>query len=616
MRGSNSQRLSAVLFADVEGYSRLMLEDEAGTLQQFRQLIDERVRPLLSEHAGRLVKTTGDGFIAEFSSAVAAVECAVAIQNASKTQQDQVSGRETLNLRIGINAGEIVVESDDIFGTEVNIAARLEKLAGAGEVVVSDTVHGFVRRHPGLLFHPLGPQTLKNMAEPVFLYRVASKHGNSATHRKEQPSGTSVARESPRVAWTTQRPSILITPFLNLSDDEEQEYFCNGLTFDLTTDLSRFKNLDVVAAHTALFLSDERRNVREINQKFGICYLLEGSIQRTGKIIRVNAQLIDARTDRHIWADRFVRPFEQLPSLQDELNRAIVTALALNVDAAERERTRRKLPSDMNAYDSFLRGLHLWNEHLEIDQTRATLVEAQSFFETARSLDPQFARAWSTLAYTRAWAWRQGWENDEALRQALHDARHAVRLEPDSHDTHWDLAYCLLTQGDFEGARREYELASKLNPYDVLLMTEMAEFFCCAGEHAEALRLIDEVLSLSTYTVDYSLQTKSLILYCLHDYRSALKCAMSIRQVSAGDYLMQAILRAQLAEQHSREKNEDLASAEDRLSAGAFRSYLGLRSDRTAEQELRTYAFLRSEDADHWRKGLERVGLLAENVDG
>ena len=190
-----------------------------------------------------------------------------------------------------------------------------------------------------------------------------------------------------------------------------------------------------------------------------------------------------------------------------------------------------------------------------------------------------------------------------------------MRLEPDSHDTHWDLAYCLLTQGDFEGARREYELASKLNPYDVLLMTEMAEFFCCAGEHAEALRLIDEVLSLSTYTVDYSLQTKSLILYCLHDYRSALKCAMSIRQVSAGDYLMQAILRAQLAEQHSREKNEDLASAEDRLSAGAFRSYLGLRSDRTAEQELRTYAFLRSEDADHWRKGLERVGLLAENVD-
>jgi len=611
MRGSNSQRLSAVLFADVEGYSRLMLADEAGTLQKFRHLIDELVRPLLSEHAGRLVKTTGDGFIAEFSSAIAAVECAVAIQNASKAQQEQDPGHETLNLRIGINAGEILVESDDIFGTEVNIAARLERLAGAGEVVISDSVHGFVRRQPGLLFDALGPKTLKNMAEPVLLYKVASEHGKSGRDRTEQPSRNSAASETSKVAWTAQRPSILITPFLNLSDDEEQEYFCNGLTFDLTTDLSRFKNLDVVAAHTALFLSDERRNVREINQKFGICYLLEGSIQRTGKIIRVNAQLIDARTDRHIWADRFIRPFEQLPALQDELNRAIVTALALNVDAAERERTRRKLPSDMNAYDSFLRGLHLWNEHLEIDQTRASLVEAQSFFETARRLDPQFARAWSTLAYTRAWGWRQGWESDDTLLQALHDARHAVRLEPDSHDTHWDLAYCLLTQGDFEGARREYELARRLNPYDVLLMTEMAEFFCCAGEHTEALGLIDEVLTLSTYTADYSLQTKSLILYCLRDYRSALRCALSIRQLSAGDYLMQAVLRAQLAEQLSGEKNEDLALAENRLSAGAFRSYLGLRSDRTAEQELRTYAFLRSEDADHWHKGLMRVGLLA-----
>jgi adenylate cyclase len=612
MQESNVQRLSAVLFADVEGYSHLMWEDEAGTLRRFRDLIDGIVRPLLDQHGGRLVKTTGDGFIAEFSSALAAVECAIAIQNRVSEPDVAKSGGETLAFRMGINAGEVMVEADDIFGTEVNIAARLEKLAHVGEVVISEAVYRSARRSSGLAFEELGHQALKNITEPVMLYRVATATGSkSATSSGLLPlSARPLRTEGFGEAWTTQRPSVMITPFVNLSGDPEQEYFCNGLTFDLTTDLSRFKNLDVVAAQTALLLKDDRRSARELSAAYGISYFLEGSVQRTGDEVRINTQLIDARRDRHIWADRFTRPFRELPRLQDDLNRAIVIALAINVDAAEREKTIRKHASDMNAYDRFLKGLHLWIEHLAVDQTRSSLLEARSYFEIARSMDPQFARAWSTLAYTLAWGWRQGWEPNEALDQARHHASHAVRLEPDSHDTHWDLAYCLLTMRDFDGARREYETARRLNPYDVLLMTETAEFLCCIGEHENALKLIDEAIELTSFTVDYSLQTKAAVLYFLGDYEGALHQSTSVRQTSYSDSLMQAMLRARLAAQHAAEGKGDLAHAEQERAGLALSDYHARRSDRTADQEFRTYILRRPEDEALWRDGLRLAGLL------
>ncbi len=612
MQEANVQRLSAVLFADVEGYSHLMCEDEAGTLRRFRDVIESVVRPLLHQHNGRLVKTTGDGFIAEFSSALAAVECAIAIQSGVGVLDVAKAGVEVLAFRIGINAGEVVVDADDIHGTEVNIAARLEKLAHVGEVVISEAVYRSARRSLGLAFEKLGHHSLKNISDPVMLYRVSTATGPKSflTSNLVSASARPLHTEGFGGAWTAQRPSVMITPFVNLSGDPEQAYFCNGLTFDLTTDLSRFKNLDVVAAQTALLLQDDRRSARELSAEYGVSYFLEGSVQRTGDAVRINAQLIDARRDRHIWADRFTRPFMELPQLQDELNRAIVIALAINVDAAEREKTMRKHASDMNAYDRFLKGLHLWNEHLAVDQTRASLLEARSYFEIARSMDPQFARAWSTLAYTLAWGWRQGWEPNEALDQARHHAIHAVRLEPDSHDTHWDLAYCLLTMKDFDGARREYETARRLNPYDILLMTEVAEFLCCIGEHENALKLIDEAIALTTFTLDYSLQTKAAILYFLGDYEGALRQSTSVRQTSYSDSLMQAMLRAHLAERYEAEGKGDLAQAEQEQAGLALSDYLARRSDRTADQEIRTYILRRPADEAHWRDGLCLAGLV------
>jgi adenylate cyclase len=610
MNEANVRRLSAVLVADVEAYSAQMCDDEAGTLERIHGLLEDVIRPLIGVHNGRLVKTMGDGFIAEFTSALAAVECAVAIQ--SSVVKRRASGGKSSAYRIGINAGEVVAEAGDIFGTEVNIAARLEKLAPADGIVISESVYRSARRHATLAFEEMGLQTLKNITEPMMLYRVAtSTRPPSAASSSPAPAFDEEPGllETPGRAWTAQRPSVMITPFLNLSGDEEQEYFCNGLTFDLTTDLSRFKNLDVVAAQTALLLKDGRRTARELSGDLGIRYFLEGSVQRIGDAVRINAQLIDAARDRHIWADRFTRPFEELTQLQDELDRSMVVALAVNVDAAERERTLRKKTSDMNAYDRFLKGLHLWNEHLAVEQTRSSLMEAQSYFEIARSLDPQFARAWSTLAYTHAWGWRQGWEADEVLEQARRDASHAVRLEPDSHDTHWDLAYCLLTIRDFSGARREYATAKKLNRYDVTLMAETAEFFCCLGEHEEALKLIDEAISLSSYGLDYCLQTKAVILYFLRDYEGALTESMNVRHPSYSDSLMQAILRARLAERRANEGGPILAAEEQQRADEALGHYLAHRPGRTATQEIRTYTFRRSEDEAHWRQGLERADL-------
>jgi adenylate cyclase len=604
-----TRRLAAVMVADVAAYSRLMSVNELKTHHQFQGHLNELVRPLMDVHHGHLVKTTGDGFLAEFDSATSAVECAVQFQRGMLTRNSVVGRSDRLEFRIGINVGEVIFDRDDLYGDEVNIAARLEKLAKPGGIAISRAVYRSARRQPHLSFEPLGAVRVRNIPEAVSVYHVVADQPGGDALPMADDDGDSQPRESATVDRSAERPKLIVMPFSNLGGDDAQEYFCDGLTNDLTTDLSKFKNLDVVAAHTAFHFKNRPASARQISAELGIRYLLEGSLQRNGSKVRINAQLIDAQTDRHLWAERLETKFDDIFLLQDDLIQRIVVSLAISVEAAERERAMRKEPADLNAYDAFLRGYHLWTEHLGSDLTEASLAECRRWFDLARRLDPNFARPLSTLAYSYAWGWRQGWDGDDKLELAGAYARKAVSLDPYNYDTHWDLAYCLLTVGKFDRALGEYRTALELNRNDVLLIVELAEVYSNLGDHAAGLELLDEAQALNPYSSDYYFQTLAWILYFTRDYARALTALERVRQSAQTDHLLEAVLRTRLAEQHRAQKDEDQASQQAKAARRSLERFLQYRPDWAVDREMKVHTFKRPEDEGHWREGLLLAGL-------
>ena len=306
------RRLAAILAADVVGYSRLMGQDEAGTLAAVRKLRAEVIEPKIAEHQGRLFKTTGDGFLAEFPSVVNAVACAAAIQKAMAARNaDQPEDRQ-IQLRIGVHLGDVIAEGGDVYGDGVNVAARIEGLAPPGGVAVSAMVHDNIGSRLDLAFEDMGEQQLKNIARPMRVYRLAtaSRHATQA------------------VTVERTKPSIAVLPFTNMSGDAEQEYFSDGITEDIITELSRFRNLFVIARNSSFTYKGRAVDVKKVGQELGVAYVLEGSVRRAGNRVRITAQLIDAETGSHVWADRFDRELTDVFAVQDEITRRIASTLA------------------------------------------------------------------------------------------------------------------------------------------------------------------------------------------------------------------------------------------------------------------------------------------------
>jgi TolB-like protein/class 3 adenylate cyclase/tetratricopeptide (TPR) repeat protein len=377
------RRLAAILAADVAGYSRLMGADEEGTHERVQSHLRELVNPKIADHRGRVVKNTGDGFLAEFQSVVDAVRCAAEVQRGMAELNADSPPEKRIQFRIGINLGDVIVEEHDIFGDGVNVAARLEALAEPGGICVSRMVRDNVRDKLDCAFEDLGEQQVKNIARLVRVYRVSDRGAELA--------GATVP-SVPSISQTVIAPrlSIVVLPFTNLSNDPDQQYFADGITEDLTTELSRLENMFVISRNTAFTYRNQPIGTKQIGRELGVRYVLEGSVRRLGNQVRVNVQLIDAETDAHLWAERFDGDTEDLFVLKDEVTRRI--AFALDVQLINAEATRKI--DDPDALDCILRGRAAEAK----PPTRDTYAEAIGWFERALALDPGSAQAQSLLA--------------------------------------------------------------------------------------------------------------------------------------------------------------------------------------------------------------------------
>jgi len=381
-----TRRLAAILAADVVGYSRLMGTDEEGTHERVKAHLGELVDPKIREHHGRVVKTTGDGVLAEFASVVDAVRCAAEIQSAMADRDLDLAEDRRLRFRIGVNLGHVIADDGDIYGDGVNIAVRLEGLAAPGGVCISGTVRDHIGDRLPYAFDDMGEQSVKNIARPVRVYALRPEGGAGASAATVSSSASS----SPPVA--APRLSIVVLPFTNLSDDREQQYFADGITEDLTTDLSRLENMFVISRNTAFTYRSKPIDTKQIGRELGVRYVLEGSVRRSGGQVRVNAQLIDAATDAHLWAERFDGDMGDLFALQSDVTSRIANALGVELIAAEAARPTEHL----DALDQILRGRATRLK----PNSRDVYAEAISLFEHALALDPQSVEAQTRLAGT------------------------------------------------------------------------------------------------------------------------------------------------------------------------------------------------------------------------
>jgi adenylate cyclase len=386
-----TRRLAAILVADVAGYSRLMGADEEGTLADLQALRREVVDPAIARHNGRIVKTTGDGMLVEFTSAVEAVRCAVEVQQAMAGRSDGPAAQRRIEFRIGVNLGDVIVDGDDLYGDSVNIAARIEALADPGAVFVSNTVHDQVRDRLPFDFEDLGEREVKNIFRPVRVYRVRD---------------TVEARvETPPALALPDKPSIAVLPFANLSGDPEQEYFADGMVEEIITALARIRWLFVIARNSSFTYKGQVVEVKRVGRDLGVRYVLEGSVRKAGGRVRVTAQLIDAQNGAHLWADRFDGSLEDVFELQDQVAISVAGVIEPALQAAEIRRSSARPTHDLTAYDLYLRALDLYLRALANfpSSSRTQMANALDMFEQAVARDPGFAPAlaWAAVCHTR-----------------------------------------------------------------------------------------------------------------------------------------------------------------------------------------------------------------------
>ncbi len=430
------RRLTAILAADVVGYSRLMGNDEAGTLAALKKIRTDLIDGKIAEHQGRVVKLTGDGILAEFPSVVSAVACAVEMQRTIRERNADTPPDQRIEFRIGVNLGDVIVEGDDIYGDGVNVAARLEALAEAGGICVSAIVHDQVQGKLDCDFEDIGKQSLKNITRPVRVYRVrdacAASNGRSTLATPPLPD----------------KPSIAALPFANLSGDPEQEYFADGMVEEIITALARVRWLFVIARNSTFSYKGRAIDAKQIGRELGVRYLLEGSVRKSSNRVRITAQLIDATNGVHLWADRFDGSLEEVFELQDKVAISVAGVIEPTLRQAEIERARRKRPDNLDAYDLYLRALpHVFTAMPEDGN------KALPLLVKAVELEPDFAAAHAIIAWCHEQQYLRGGLQEETRNAALRHARHAIATGSDD-------AVALATAGFvIAAAGRDYETA-------------------------------------------------------------------------------------------------------------------------------------------------------------
>jgi adenylate cyclase len=473
------RRLAAILAADVSGYSRLMGIDEEGTLAALKACRRELLDPKITEHHGRVVKTTGDGALVEFASAVDAVRCAMDIQRAMAERNADVPKDSRIELRIGINVGDIIIDEGDIYGDGVNIAARVETLASPGEICLSDNAYQQIKGKLALVVGDMGERQLKNIAQSVRIYGIRLDR----------------AADRPALALP-DRPSIAVLPFANMSGDAEQEYFSDGLSEDLITDLSKVSGLFVIARNSSFSYKGRSVKVQEIGRDLGVRFVLEGGIRKAGNRVRITAQLIDAGTGGHLWAERFDRELTDIFSTQDEVVEKIVAALAVTLTHGEEQRLRRRGTGNVEAYESWLRARELLGRG-----TRDSVVQARAMHRRAIEIDPNFAAPHAGLAHAAIADYSSGWALDpaQALDEAERWAHRAVELNELEPVSHMALGNVLLWRRDHDGALTEFRRMIALDPNFAQGYAATGLALMYAGRPAEALEPIAMAMRLDPY---------------------------------------------------------------------------------------------------------------------
>ena len=583
MEGSAVEgRLAAILAADVVGYSRLMEADETGTLARLKTHRLELIDPAIAENRGRLIKTAGDGMLIAFQSVADAVACAVEIQRRMAARNVDAGAAGEIRFRIGINLGDVISEGDDIFGDGVNVAARLQELAEPGGICVSGAIRDQAGARLGVSFEDLGDQSVKNISRPIRVFRVVLE-GAKTPAASARPARGGAAMD---------KPSIAVLPFVNMSGDPEQEFFADGLTEDIITELSRFRDLFVISRNSAFVHKGKPVRVQEVAAAFGVEYVVEGSVRKVGSRVRITVQLIDAETDRHVWAERYDRDLEDLFAIQDEVTAAIVATLPGRVEAATHDRAKRKPTDNMAAYECVLAGKILHHRSSRNDNASAL-----EMLERAIALDPKYAHAHAWKACVLGQAWVHGWceDRDATFRRVGEELQIALALDDNDSDMHRILAAWNLVQHHYDKAMYHQERALSLNPNNDLIVVQQGEILTWLGRPDEGIEWIRKAMRLNPYHPERYWSHLGRAYYVARCYPEAIE---AFGRITSPDHTHHAFLAAACAQIG----NDAAASAhaqevEKRQPGFSIDAYLD------------TLHYKQQSDRAHHREGLLKAGL-------
>jgi adenylate cyclase len=571
------RKLAAILAADVVGYSRLMTDDEAGTLEALRARRKNVLEPLVAKRHGRIFKLMGDGVFVEFASVVSAVECAVDLQKGMADSNAGASRGRALQLRIGINLGEVVVEDGDLYGDGVNLAMRLQELAEPGGICVSGKVHAEVARKLDLAYEDLGERALKNIAERVRVFRIG---------------GGPVAREQQAAPSLPSKPSIVVLPFVNMSGDADQEFFADGLTEDILTELSRFRDLFIISRNSSFKYKGKAVNVQQVARELGVQYVVEGSVRKASNRVRVTVQLIDAETDRHVWAERYDRQLDDIFAIQDEVTSAIASTLPGRVEAATRDRAVHKPTANMAAYECVLAGKTLHHRSNRTDNA-----EALRLIKRAIELDPKYAHAHAWRACILGQAWTYGWRTDREAtwNEVVGALQTALALDENDSDVHRILAAVNVASDDLDKAMYHQERALSLNPNDDLIVVQQGEILTWLGRPVEGIDWIAKAMRLNPYHPERFWNHLGRAYFGAHRYGEAVE---AFKHITVLDHLHHGALAAC----HAYLGND--ATARDHI-----REAQKLQPDLRIETYMATLHYKQGSDREHIRQGLLKAGL-------
>lgn len=578
------QRLAAILAADVAGYSRLMAADERGTvaaLDAARRIFKSRI----DANQGRVIDMAGDSVLAVFDTATGAVFAALAIQLEIDASSGKTPEELRMRFRIGVHLGDVIEKADgSIYGDGVNIAARLEGLAAPGGIAVSDSVRSAVRGKVAATFVDQGEQTVKNIAHPVRAYSV-------------QPTGTSSASPAPAAAAgsapTAEKPSIIVLPFVNMSGAAEQEFFADGLTEDILTDLSRFRELFVISRNTSFKYKGQAVDVKKVARELGVRYVVEGSVRKAGNRVRITVQLIDAESDRHVWAERYDRDLEDIFAIQDEVTSAIVATLPGRLEADARSRAERKLPANMAAYECVLEAKVLHHRSNRDDNLRAL-----GLVQRAIELDPGYGHAHAWRACILGQQWGYGWCEDRTATQIVIEraVEVALGLDQNDSDVHRILAAICVIRDNLDKASFHQQRALALNPNDDLIVVQQGEVLTWLGQPEDGIEWIHKAMKLNPYHPERFWFHLARAQFASKQYAEAIE---SLRHLSAPDALHHALFAACHA-QLGKPADAAVHVAEVLKRAPGFT---------IREHCLPVLHYKRESDLAHHRESLRKAGL-------